>query len=372
MKLKIAFFIFVSLFLAPSVQAEIPENIVPIQDVFSARDIEGFSQYLDGKVFVNRIKVKLKGSTVQKKAIAQSIKKRLPQYGRTLFAGLAGDDFVFLRWIKRGSNDLALLRTETDDGSLVYLGLLFSDKENKKFEDIYDFSKSNFLTSSVASVINPTIKHTNNLWYRLKVQFGYERDIAKDYMTLRDLFLQGDYIKWIDVYKKLPENVRKTKNLMITYTQVALNTESNDLYREAMEEFIAEHGKNPDLSFLFVDYHIVNEQYDEARNKIKRFSGVIGGDHKLDIVEAYVGVLEGDFDQAIQSIKKAQEAYGYKYDIDSTYIDILLQKKDYAEAFKQVNAYEQRYDFSYSPSDFDDYEGVKDTNEYKVWLKARG
>lgn len=343
-------FLLLLVFPYPSIAKEFDIN--PIKNVFTHKDVDTFLALFDQETFTKKVINKFNGSEKNKDIIRTALGKALHKIPRSIFLGYTEGEFEFVSWKVHQGKKIAIIRTEDVDSGLIYLGITPSHRYENKFEDIYTFSAAEYMSTSLADVYKIMFGEMNSVLSKLKIRYGLEKDFVKTMQKMNQLRNAGRAREWLEAYADLPKSMAENKAIMIMYISMA-GMVNDERYQQAMSETIAIHGDNPDMAFIFLDYHLLQENYDKAIEQFNVFNDHVGGDYEIETRIANVYAMKGDVQNALSTMKGVYEKYERNYSIDHMGIEIYFRLKMYDQAVAMIKETENRYDVEFEKDAFD-------------------
>ncbi len=109
----------------------------------------------------------------------------------------------------------------------------------------------------------------------------------------------------LEVYKRLPAELRQEKFLMLLRLRAALESSDNEEYMQAMTDFRAAHPDDPGVDFISIDYHLLRSEFDAALAATDRVDTAVGGDPHFDSVRSNILTEAKRYEPAMQAARRA-------------------------------------------------------------------
>ncbi len=118
---------------------------------------------------------------------------------------------------------------------------------------------------------------------------------------------EGKFTEAYADFQTLPENIRKSRELMVLEVQIAMNLDEATSI-DALDRFTKAFPDDPSLLITEIGLHMVHKHFDKMLAAIAKLDADLGGDPYLDIVRADAYEALGKRDEAITAAKRATVA----------------------------------------------------------------
>lgn len=209
----------------------------------------------------------------------------------------------------------------------------------------------------------------------LKKNAGNEKSLEGGYDRIgemSDALREKQYQAVIDLYKKVPPHLQKSKIVMTLQLQAAANLDEK-LYQQVMEDYAKEFPNDPSKDFISIDAFFLAKKYDLAIQAIDHLLERTGGDGHLSFLKSTLYLLDGKPEQAIRSAKdgmKQESDYGKLYEIT---LNASLQTKDNALTKEMLETLETKFGFEFADlKSVPEYSDFVTSPEYEAYIKSKG
>lgn len=176
-----------------------------------------------------------------------------------------------------------------------------------------------------------------------------------------------EHARVLSIYKALPPEVQKDRNVMLMYYQAA--TRAGDAeYARALDAIQKAFPNDPALDLLLFDDYFLKKNYAGALAAIDRVRRALGGDAYLDFLEGNVHYTKGDHAAAKVRLNRAITAERDLAEPYWTLITIALEQRDWVETARLLDRVEQdaRVDLQ-DVGQVAEYGEFAKTREYQSW-----
>lgn len=181
----------------------------------------------------------------------------------------------------------------------------------------------------------------------------------------------GRHSLYLENYKKLPESLRKTKNLLMLRVLAAQAT-SEEEYAAAMDDFRRYHPKDVCLDFVMIDHSVLKKDYTQALKSIDRIDQSVGGDPSLNIVRANVLSLDQKLPAARQAAEKAVQQEPDLLNAHWMLVSISLSEKKFDDTLLFLRRIKATFPVEFGDlTKIPDYAEFVKTPQYQEWLKTK-
>lgn len=179
----------------------------------------------------------------------------------------------------------------------------------------------------------------------------------------------------IRVYKSLPADLRKDKNVLLIRHQAAtaLLLQDEQEVLDAITDFRKYHPNDVCIDFLMIDAFALQKEYDKAIEAIDRFDKAVGKDPYLNVLRANMLLEKGDGAAAIRAARLAVEGAPEAPDSHWTFIGLGLQLGDHATVYDGLTSIERTHNQQFGDlRDVAEYAGFVKSPEGARWLAEHG
>ena len=211
-----------------------------------------------------------------------------------------GGDITMLGVRTAGGEKRVILRLLLPEGTLNYHEMvLVKDKTGfVRARDFYVYTSGEYFSDTIQRLYLLAAASDPNVLERLSGKKNAFVEALPDYKNMMQKVRDGDGKGAIAIYKRLPQDLRKQKSVMIAYVSAASKVGDDVAYGAAMDEMRAAFPNDPGLDLMSIDSFLLKEKYDETLAAIDRVDKAVGGDPYLDVLRANVNLQRGDVEKA--------------------------------------------------------------------------
>lgn len=277
------------------------------------------------------------------------------------------EDFrvLFRVVIDGGINYLDLLPQRTSEGTIVWV-------------DAYVFSAGEKMSRTFRRLFLPQLAKAAEVPLADLIDDGDPpADHLESLLEMSRSIQAGRNQEAIDTFRKLPEEARQQKSVMLGCLSAAAKLLSqnpgNAVAAERFEEFRKAFGENweDDPSFLLmnIDDCIAREDFDTATKIIGKLQAFGGADPFLSFYRASVLMAQGKFRQALPHAEGARES---EPEIEETWWavnNLQLALKNFRGVAETLDALAEQFDYTFDLASDPDYTEFLDSPEGKAWAE---
>jgi hypothetical protein len=281
----------------------------------------------------------LDASDASKREFAAGVKK---SFG---FGGLISKEieqsgsYELLRVRKVKGKQRALFRLISPSG-VNYHDMELEPTRNGKSQrvvDIFIFLSGEWLSETMRRAFLPVVAHEK------RGAGGAERAFIDNLPKITELSTavrKGEHARVLAIYKTLPPEVQKDRNVMLMYYQAASKTGDAE-YARALSAIQKAFPNDPALDLLLFDDYFLKKNYDGALAAVARVRRALGGDAYLDFLEGNIYYSKGDQAGAKVRLNRAIAAEPDLADPYWTLITISLEQRQWNETARLLDLVEQ-------------------------------
>lgn len=247
---------------------------------------DGLTPNFDGKAFMATVTRDGEGiDPTFKQGFITGYRQKEDSLGTTI-AGLVKQSarFSLLRMREVEGQTRLIYRLLIPGGGVSYFEMKVSPA--MKVSDVYIFTSGEWLSETIRRLyLQSAAEASQGLLDKLK---GKEQVFLKNLPTLTGMqkaLAAKDNAKVLELYKSLPEQLKKEKLFLTMRVQAALPVDEKE-YIQAIDDFRAAFANDPASDLMAIDGFFLSKKYDLAIAAIERLNKTIGGD-------AYLGFLRG-------------------------------------------------------------------------------
>lgn len=203
----------------------------------------------------------------------------------------------------------ALIRIDYGEQGWNFTRFYFQKEtaDTVKIVDLYAYTAGQLTSETFRKLIVLTSPEKGNISRLLPF---IEKMEAKKKEPLYQFFQylgEGKNVEAIQQYRTLEPEFKKEKSIIIAAIQTASQTGDETLYREMLGQLHQYHGDDPSLTFMLIDYHFYQEDYEEVIKSIRALNEEIGvEDPALLSMLSNALNMNGQAKEAVKVAKKAQ------------------------------------------------------------------
>jgi tetratricopeptide (TPR) repeat protein len=350
------------------------ENALAITQGMTQRDTSLFDSAVDADTIINTAMEPLILEPQFKRSFRSELKKVLQtQLGEKVISVMPDGAYAKLLRLKReGQVVKALVRLDYGDEGTAYmdLHLLRHGKTGVRIVDWFSYSSGELYTESLRALINlssptPTV---------LGKIFDKVTDNEKNRKAMGEMFAaqkRGEYRKVIAIYFGLSDKLQKSRVLNIAALQAASASNDEGLYLKVLGVLDKNHGDDPNLALMLIDYHYMNNDQKKVIATLKTLEKVFGvDDAAIKSLMANSYIESGDLKAAL---KVASAGVELEPEYENGYWSLMLAQvmaKQYAAAVDSGRTLEQRFGYEFTAENMQDNEHYAEftrSAEFRQW-----
>jgi hypothetical protein len=265
--------------------------------------------------------------------------------------------------------DMPMVRIDYETGGHEFM-LLFINEKNL-IEDFFFASKGNRVSAAVAGATQLILPAQNGFISRLLGTSTDSKEVLTKFQKMLALRQQGRFNEVYEILQSLPDEIQ-SKREIIDFKILISQSVSDEAYTEALGQLDKYFGENESTSFMLVDLHVTNENYEAATRSVEKAMQFWGNDSALVHLKANIAFMMGDSKKAIELSKEAvslEPSYEEPY---WTLVTLQEQEKDFEGINKTLALMQQQFDETFTPnrvSEFFVLPGYEASSAYKAALE---
>lgn len=213
------------------------------------------------------------------------------------------------------------------------------DGKGQRVVDVFIFLSGEWLSETLRRGFLPVMAHEKRaLGSMTSAQSAYIDSLPR-ITELSTAVRNGDHARVLAVYRALPPEVQKDRNVMMMYYQAASKAGDAE-YARALDAIKKTFPKDPALDLLLFDDYFLKKQYDGALAALERVRRALGGDAYLDFLEGNIFYARGDHAAAKVRLNRAIATEPDLVDPYWTLITISLEQRAYDETARLLERVE--------------------------------
>jgi tetratricopeptide (TPR) repeat protein len=181
-----------------------------------------------------------------------------------------------------------------------------------------------------------------------KSGFDKEDSWLAEMPKMRQLMNEGKYSDAIEIYDRLPENIKRIKAVQITHIMIVSGLDDDKKYEEAINEYTTLFPNEPNMYLLLLDGYILKKEYDKALNAVNEMDKMINKDPFLDYYRYLIYNLQEDSSHARTSIETLMKNMPVFEDGMLEIIAVYIEDKNTSQADKWIKEYRMHSAFDQS------------------------
>lgn len=350
------------------------ENAEAITQGLTERDTSLFDSAIDADTILTSAMEPLILDPQFKSSFSTELKKALQtQLGAKVVAAMPEGAYAKLLRVKReGDVVKALIRLDYGDNGTAYMDLHLKrrGKDGVRIVDWFNYSTGELYTTSLSSIINlasPTPTLLGKIFDKVTDNEQNRKEMAEMFNAQK----RGESQKVIEIFFSLDADLQKSRVLNIIALQAASASNNNRLYKKVLQVLDQNHGDDPGLALMLIDYHYMNKNFDKVIASLKSLEQAFGvEDAALKSLMANSYIEKGDIDGGLRLAKASVEL---EPEYENGYWSLMLAQasaKQYAEAVETGKVLEQRFFYELSAENMQNNEYYADfinSPEYRQW-----
>jgi hypothetical protein len=220
----------------------------------------------------------------------------------------SGGSYMLLRVRPLAGQTSALFRMLLPEGSVNYHDMLLTRTSDGRVmaDDVYVHLAGERASATVHRLfLQLAASENRSIVDRLT---GRQQVLARHVGELEQMIRavkQQVPLQALDVYNRLPAELRQEKFLMLIRLRAAMESGVDEEYMRAMKEFRAAHREDPAVDFISIDYHLLRSEFDSALAATDQVDGAVGGDPFLDSIRSNILTEAKRYEPAMQAARRA-------------------------------------------------------------------
>jgi hypothetical protein len=344
---------------------------------FNQRNTVTFNEAFDVDAFMKEVFKDLNVKTEQKKAFKKGFAAQADKIGAKLIEFIPEDRYIkLLRVTVEEGGAKAVLRLDFGNNGTGYFEFIFKQLNDDRIKiiDWYDFGTGMKYSESVRQILILTLNDLSLLSRVFNIVKG-QKNILENLQALLRERQRGNYEKVCSLYNSLDHDLRRNKVLALFNLDAANLSDNQQLYKDALRNFVEYFGNDPTCSFLLVDHYYLEKKYSKAIDSIDTFIAFIGiEDAALLSIKASV-MLEQN--RANQSVLFAEKGIRTEAEYEDNYWAALLgyaRLNEYSKAVEMCRALENKFSYDFPMEYFQKneiFQGLIKSKSFIAWMNSK-
>jgi hypothetical protein len=275
--------------------------------------------------------------------------------------------FLRVRTAADGSKR-AVLRLLLPDGAVNYHEMLISSDAGGliRVRDIYVYTNAEFLSETMRRMFFFSLSQDPNTLQKLTGKKNPFLEHVEDYKQMLQKVREGDGKGAEELYRRLPEETRKQKSVMLAHVFASSKLGDDAAYLKAMDEMRHLFPHDAGVDLMSIDAFILKEKWPEALAAIDRVDVAVGGDPYLDVFRSNVHLRAGDTKKAHDFSLRAGVREPTLPAAYWAQVNVSLVREDYAETARLLTYLRDHLRVEIADlTTLEDYRGFVASPEYR-------
>lgn len=213
------------------------------------------------------------------------------------------------------------------------------DGKGQRVVDVFVFLSGEWLSDTMRRGFLPVMAHEKRGAQGMTgAQSAYIANLPR-ITELSTAVGKGEHARVLSIYRALPPEVQKDRNVMMMYYQAASKAGDAE-YARALDSIKKAFPNDPALDLLLFDDYFLKKQWDGAVAALGRVRRALGGDAYLDFLEGNIFYAKGDHAAAKVRLNRAIQAEPDLADPYWTLITISLEQRTHDETARLLERVE--------------------------------
>ncbi len=253
-----------------------------------------------------------------------------------------------IRVVEENGKVHAAMRLDYQDMGYGYLDFeLEKDKRSGEVRivDWYDYQAGQNYSRSLMQIV-ATLSPNSNLIRKIFDIASGKTASAKQILEMISASNRNEMDRAKSLYTGMDESIKKNWVFMIISVNMANMSGDMEFYKQVLVDAEKYFSDDPRASFVLIDYYILQEQYDEAIQRINQLSNIFKHrDAGLWHMNANTHLMKGSYSHAIKSARKGIQL---EPDFELVYWSLLnaqVLAGDNSSATETIRELEQRFGY---------------------------
>lgn len=336
-------------------------------------DINKLANMFDMKAFAYKTARTVYDSEKDVKAFVKGFLKRKEQDFLTLvFSSVfrADTNVKYLRLLK---GKRPLIRIDYQEGGHEYavLETRISPDNTLSVNDMMLLSSGRHLSVSLGSASQLLMRPSKSVFKKLFGVSEVDEGMLESFKKIGQLRESRQYQQAYEIIEALPGAIKNSRVMIDNSVQLA-QLINDDEYRRQLTRLDRYFGKDETTTFILIDHHFYNKDYNKAQSSIDRLIKRFGADAALFNLKANTFHISNDNVKAEIYSKKAIK---FEPEFEGSYwtlVSVLLAKAEYSELIKALNMLENKFGYQFTADNFIQepyYKAFTKSSEFKGRFK---
>ncbi len=329
---------------------------------------EGYLSKFDLDYFGNKLSNSMGLSGRKRVDFDKGLKKGISNFPREIITQVNNGslyDFVNYRYDTAKNAYFMLFRLFSDENGVNYHDYRVSmNGDEMMFNDMYIYLTGENISQTMQRLMLAGMP-SNKLLAILNPE--KKQDFNKVIKASR-LLRSGQYRDAYNTYSSMTSDMKDEKFVLIMKGQVA-RMYDDDLYQKSMKELMAKHPNDNTLSFNYIDYYLLKEDYQKSLEAVNNLKS----ETKDDFLEYLIGNInytKGDLLSAKKNYRYMIENYSDFHTPYFVYMACLAENNEYKEIVEVLNKLQSLDYQKYELSDYLESTEYGVENEFEKFIKS--
>ncbi len=245
----------------------------------------------------------------------------------------SGGDLTVLGVRTVNGEKRVILRLLLPEGTLNYHEMVLVRDQTGfiRARDIYVYTSGEYFSETIQRLYLLAAASDPGVLERISGKKNAFVEALPDYKLMMEKVRAGDGKAAVALYRRLPEQLRKQKSVLLAYVSASSKIGDDAAYASAMDEMRATFPNDPGLDLMSIDSYLLKQKYDDALSAIDRVDKAVGGDPYLDVLRSNINLQRGDLVKAQAHAVSACDREPLLLGGWWSRVSVALARKDFAE-----------------------------------------
>jgi tetratricopeptide (TPR) repeat protein len=344
---------------------------IELEEGFYLNSDEVFQNYFDADLFVSSFLIE-DSTDIELTTFNSAIRDELPVVfiSAVLREVENGAYYNFVNFDYDAFGNYYLLFRLFSEGGLNYHEYLLSQNEEGDFviSDIYIYLTGEYLSESMSRYyLAGATKLLNEELYE-KEDFRV-LDYSDKIQQIQQLLQWGRKDMALEIYKEIPEEVRKEKTVRLYALQLIDSESQEEEYSQILEEYLKDYPEDPSLYLVSIDHYVIKEDYAKAQAMIDTL-GMLTNDSFLYFLQGNMEYLKGELEKAEEHYQFILTEYPGFLEAYNVMLGLYIEQKRYGKGVDVLRSLGENFEVDRSILDEmvrEDFPEFAASPQYQNW-----
>jgi tetratricopeptide (TPR) repeat protein len=344
---------------------------IELEEGFYLNSDEVFQNYFDADLFVSSFLIE-DSTDIELTTFNSAIRDELPVVfiSAVLREVENGAYYNFVNFDYDAFGNYYLLFRLFSEGGLNYHEYLLSQNEEGDFviSDIYIYLTGEYLSESMSRYyLAGATKLLNEELYE-KEDFRV-LDYSDKIQQIQQLLQWGRKDMALEIYKEIPEEVRKEKTVRLYALQLIDSESQEEEYSQILEEYLKDYPEDPSLYLVSIDHYVIKEDYAKAQAMIDTL-GMLTNDSFLYFLQGNMEYLKGKLEKAEEHYQFILTEYPGFLEAYNVMLGLYIEQKRYGKGVDVLRSLGENFEVDRSILDEmvrEDFPEFAASPQYQNW-----